>query len=125
MDPINELVEKRIREAMERGELDALPGAGEPLPLDEERLVPEELRVAYRLLKNAGLVPPEIATRKEIASAEALLAVATDPADRSSAFRRLELLRMRLAGTRSAGSRNIVVEQEYFEQLVAKLEKRE
>ena len=54
------LAEQRIREAQERGEFDNLPGAGAPLALDDDALVPEELRAAYRILKNAGYVPPEL-----------------------------------------------------------------
>jgi len=54
------LAEQRIAEAVSRGELDDLPGAGRPLDLDDDTLVPEELRVAHRILKNAGVAPPEV-----------------------------------------------------------------
>lgn len=54
------LAEKKLAEAVSRGELDDLPGQGRPLELQEDLLVPEELRLAYRILKNAGYVPPEI-----------------------------------------------------------------
>ncbi len=54
------LAERKIEEALARGELEGLPGAGRPLDLDDDRLVPEELRMAFRVLKNAGLVPPEL-----------------------------------------------------------------
>lgn len=54
------LAERRIAEAIARGELDDLPGAGRPLDLDDDPLVPEELRAAYRILKNAGIAPPEV-----------------------------------------------------------------
>jgi hypothetical protein len=52
------LVEERIRQAQARGAFDDLPGAGRPLALDDDPLVPEELRVAWRLLRGAGLVGP-------------------------------------------------------------------
>jgi hypothetical protein len=53
------LVERRIEEAISRGELDDLPGAGRPLELDDiDPLLPEELRLAYRILKNAGFHEP-------------------------------------------------------------------
>jgi hypothetical protein len=61
------LVEQRLQEAVSRGELDNLPGSGRPLELDGDPLVPEDVRVAYRLLKNAGLVPPELETVKKVA----------------------------------------------------------
>ena len=54
------LAERRVAEAIARGELDDLPGAGRPLDLDDDALVPEELRAAYRILKNAGIAPPEV-----------------------------------------------------------------
>jgi hypothetical protein len=54
------IVEQRIAEALSKGELDALPGAGRPLELDDDALIPEELRLAYRILKNAGCVPAEV-----------------------------------------------------------------
>jgi hypothetical protein len=63
---LDALVEQRIEAAIARGEFDNLPGAGRPLSLDDDRLVPQELRVAYRLLKNAGYVPPELAQVAEV-----------------------------------------------------------
>lgn len=63
---LDALVERRIEAAIARGEFDGLPGAGRPLALDDDALVPQELRVAYRVLKNAGCVPPELAQVAEI-----------------------------------------------------------
>lgn len=62
---LNELVEQRIREAMRKGELSGLPGEGKPLALDDDAMVPEELRVAHRILKNAGYAPPEVEALRE------------------------------------------------------------
>ena len=59
MGLLQQLAEARIREAIEAGELDNLAGRGRPLQLDDDRLVPEGLRAGYRLLKNAGYLPPE------------------------------------------------------------------
>ena len=44
--------EQRILEAQTQGVFDDLPGAGAPLKLDDDAMVPEELRAAYRILKN-------------------------------------------------------------------------
>ena len=60
MNPIDQLAEARIQEAIDRGELRGLPGEGRPLQLDDDSAIPEELRAAYRLLKNAGFLPPEL-----------------------------------------------------------------
>jgi hypothetical protein len=93
------LVEKKISEALARGELDGLPGAGRPLALDDDRLVPEDLRMAYRILRNAGFVPPEVEARREIADLERLLLdtdAALDAAARARAAKKLALLRSRI-----------------------------
>ena len=68
------LAEARIREAQQRGELEGLPGAGEPLQLDDLSLVPENLRPAWLLLRNSGYLPPELARLKERVALEDLLA---------------------------------------------------
>jgi hypothetical protein len=94
------IAEQRIAEAVSKGELDDLPGAGQPLDLEDDKLVPEELRLAYRILKNAGYVPPELETLKEIEQLEALVADGdSDAASRSRAIRKLALLRTRIEAT--------------------------
>jgi hypothetical protein len=60
------LVEKKIREAMEKGEFDDLPGKGEPIDLAENPFEDPALRMVHRLLKNAGFAPAWIEARKEI-----------------------------------------------------------
>ena len=81
---IQKLAEEKIAAAIERGEFDDLPGQGKPLELDDNSNVPEELRAAYRLLKNAGYLPPEMALRKEIREVDALLhGVDADTADKT------------------------------------------
>jgi len=89
------IAERRILQAIARGELDGLPGAGRPLALDDDALVPEETRVAHRILKNAGFVPAEILERREIARLEALLP-AFDAGGRARTLAKLAVLRTRL-----------------------------
>ncbi len=60
------LVEKRIEEAAAKGELSGLPGEGRPLDLDDDAMVPPELRVACRIVRNAGFLPPELAEIAEV-----------------------------------------------------------
>ncbi len=60
------IAEERIKEAMERGEFDNLELKGKPVELKEDPFVPEELRIVFRILKNAGFLPKEIELRKEI-----------------------------------------------------------
>ena len=90
------IAEERIREAIRAGDFDDLPGAGRPLDLDDDKLIPEELRIAYRILKNAGSLPPEVEARKERASLQKLVAAATDDVARRRALAKLALIEMRL-----------------------------
>ena len=94
---IDALAEEQISAAIRRGEFDDLPGQGEPLQLDDNSAVPEALRVAYRILKNAGCLPPEQQLRNEIRQVEELLHQVESSAEEESIRRRLHLLRTRLA----------------------------
>jgi hypothetical protein len=96
MSGFDHLVEQRIAAARDAGELDNLPGEGRPLDLDDAPLVPEEVRVAYRILKNAGFVPPEVDERREIAGLSQLLRIAGDDATRRRAAARLSMLMAKL-----------------------------
>lgn len=60
------LVERRIQEAMERGDFDNLPGAGKPLHIDEPPVLNSDLWWALKILKQANFVPDEIRWRKQI-----------------------------------------------------------
>ena len=116
---IDQLAEQKIRAAIERGELDNLPGAGKPLELDDDRLIPEELRAGYRLLKNAGYLPAELQIHREIAEAEELLRLVSDPDERSRTALRLSLLRARLGGGRAD---SLVADAAYRERIEETLE---
>ena len=88
------LAEQRVAEALRRGELDNLPGAGRPLVLSEDPFVPGEQRMANRILANAGLVPAELGLRREIAALRAELAALAPGERRTLLRRRLVLLLM-------------------------------
>ena len=66
MDRWESLVDKLIRESMERGEFDDLSGTGEPVDLSENPFEDPDLRTAHRLLRNAGFAPAWIEERKDI-----------------------------------------------------------
>jgi hypothetical protein len=104
------IAEQRIEEALARGEFQGLPGEGRPLELDDDPLVPEELRVAHRILKNAGFVPPELEARKDIAALERIV-LAQENSDsqlRARAVNKLALLRTR-------------IERDYYQKVVSRL----
>ena len=64
----DKLVEEKIREAMARGEFDNLPGKGKPIDLDAYFATPEDVRIAYSLLKSSGFVPEEAQLLKDVES---------------------------------------------------------
>jgi hypothetical protein len=119
MNLLNQIAETRIQEAIERGELRDLPGEGKPLQLDDDSAIPEELRLAYRILKNAGFLPPELQLRKEVREAEQLLQQLPE-GERSRARARLELLQLRLAATRRQPI-NLLLEDRYRQRLLERL----
>jgi len=117
MSPLNAIAERCILEAQARGEFTDLPGAGAPLALDDVALVPEELRAAYRILRNAGYLPPELATSREIREAEQLLAAAEDVAERSRIIARIEFLLARAGDLH----RSLAVERDYYERIAERV----
>lgn len=90
------IAEERIREAIEKGEFANLPGAGKPLRLEDDSMVPEDLRIAYKILKNAGCIPPELELRKEILTLRDLLRTAEDENAKRGAVRELNAKLLKL-----------------------------
>ena len=70
----DEIVESLIKTAQARGQFDNLPGTGKKIDLTEYFNMPEDVRVAQTLLKNAGMVPMEIYLLNEIAALKEALA---------------------------------------------------
>ncbi len=66
MTCFNKIAEKKILEAIEKGELDNLEGFGKPLDNSDYFKAPPELRMAYHILKNSEIVPEEIQILKSI-----------------------------------------------------------
>ncbi len=89
------IAEQKIAAAVARGELSNLPGEGRPLDLDDDALIPEDLRMAYRILKNAGFVPPEVDGLREIGELEHFIHTLREGEPRNLALRKLQLLRAR------------------------------
>jgi hypothetical protein len=93
---IEKLAEDRIRQAQDEGAFDDLPGKGKPLPLDEDSFVPEDLRLAYKVLKNSNCLPVAMELRKEIFNLRQLLDAAADPETRRELGRDLNFLVLKL-----------------------------
>ena len=100
MDVFATIAERRIREAMERGEFDNLAGRGKPLVEEDLSAVPEELRMAYKVMKNAGCLPPELELSNEVHSLQRLVLSMDDGEERSRKARELNYKLMKLEMTR-------------------------
>jgi len=111
------IAERRILEAMREGVFDNLPGAGQPLNLEDDSRVPEDLRIAYKILKNANFVPPEVALKKEIAKTEDLLAGTEDTKEKYRQLKKLNFLIMKLNMLRGT-STSLEKAQRYEKELV-------
>jgi hypothetical protein len=119
----DKIVEERIQAAQRKGEFDNLPGSGKPLDLDESGSVPEDLRVAYKILKNADYIPPELELKKEIRKTEDLLASMEDTAEKYKVLKKLNYMVMKVNLLRNAP---VMFEESelYSEKLVDKFGKK-
>lgn len=116
---LDQWAERHILDAQNKGEFDNLPGCGVPLTLDDDSHVPPELRAGYRLLKNAGCLPPELEYRREaIALADLLNGVDKNHPQHLELQRRLSLLELKL---RQAGLSTDFLRGDYAEKLWQKL----
>lgn len=117
---VDSLAEARILSAIRRGEFDDLAGEGKPLALDDDSGIPRELRVGYRILKNAGCLPPELTLRNEIQQLQGLLAQVELDAEDQSIRRRLCYLKARLA-MHGHDANLLAREHGYREKLIARM----
>jgi len=98
MPTIDEQIAQSLRDAQRSGELQSAPSWGKPLNLnDGYEQTPEELRMAFKALKDAGFVPPEVETMKQIAALREAIAADPDTPDAQAMRRRLSELQQQLA----------------------------
>ena len=123
-DAFEKIAEKKIREAMDNGEFDDLPGKGKPLDLEDDRHIPQDIRLAHKILKNANCLPPELEMRKEILSIEELLDGVRDTKEKYRQIKKLNYLIMKLNITRRSAL-NLEKNQVYYDRLVEKMGKKD
>ena len=116
---LDAIAERRILEAQARGEFDDLPGTGAPLALDDDALVPQDLRAAYRVLKNARFLPPEMESSSEVREVEQLLRQVEDETERARLLSRIGFLLGRARARMRQG--DLRVENAYLEKVAAHL----
>jgi hypothetical protein len=89
LDAFARIAEERILRAMQEGAFEGLEAAGRPLDLEDDAFVPEDLRVCYHILKNAGFTPPEVELRGEIMNLRDLINTLDEGDERLSKLREL------------------------------------
>ncbi|MGG4608502.1 DnaJ family domain-containing protein [Providencia sp. Me31A] len=97
MSVIDLWAERYIQEALSKGELSNLNGEGKALQLEDDSLVPPELRAGYRLLKNSGYLPAELQQRKDALTLSHMLkGLSLDDPNYASLSQQLALLELKL-----------------------------
>ncbi len=117
------IAENRIQEAMKQGEFDDIKGRGKPLVFEDNSMVPPDLRLAYKMLKNAGFLPPELQEEKEINNAIELLSTLDDERERYSQIKKLNLMITKINMTRKRPI-NLEKNQIYYRKVVERVDVR-
>ncbi|MGD9211891.1 MAG: DUF1992 domain-containing protein [Desulfobacteraceae bacterium] len=118
------IIEERIQKAQKRGDFDNLKGAGKPIHIENDLHIPQDLRLAHKILKNADCLPPEIELKKEIQRTEDLLAGIKDTAEKYRVLKKLNYLILKLNSMRSA-STALEMPQHYLEILAERIESKD
>ncbi len=118
------IAEQKILEAQKQGVFNNLKGEFEPLPCDENyNKIPCDLRVSYKILKNAGFLPPELEIKKEIQREEELLELIYDEEEKSKKVKRLNKLIMKL-NIVSKKKVDMELPQKYYDKIETKFIKK-
>lgn len=119
MSVLAEMAERAILEAQQRGEFDGLAGQGQPLELESDPFMPETLRMAFTILKNAGYVPAAILEQREIRSLIECLEKETDEAVK---MRQIQKVQLCIAKAKLQHGGLLLEEYEaYFQKIVARI----
>lgn len=124
MDVFTLIAERKIQEAIREGLLDDLKGQGKPLVFEDENWVQEDLRMAYRVLKNANFIPPEIELKKEILNLMDLIRTLDDDETRLRRLREMNYKIMKFNMLRNTPL-DLEAFPEYENRIVAKLTREE
>ncbi|MCH6267364.1 DUF1992 domain-containing protein [Neobacillus citreus] len=121
MDMFHIVSEDRIKKAYKDGEFDNLPGYGKPLKLEDLSGIPEELRMAYKIMKNAGFSEEENHLRKEMMTIEDLIKKCDDSGKKEDLQKKLneKLLRFNQLMSKRGAKTNSSIFKNY-EQKVEK-----
>jgi hypothetical protein len=119
MSILHTLAERRILEAIKEGVLEDLTLRGQPIPREDLSGIPEELRMGYKILKNAGYLPEELQLRQEILELQDLLNACTSAEEQEQTRRKLTLRRLHFEMLMEKRGRSLAI-REYQARLEAK-----
>lgn len=120
LEVIRLIAERKISEAIQKGLLDTRKWRNKPLPMTNDSLVPEELRMAHKILKNAGYLPPEIEAKKEIQQIEDLLASCEDERTRVKQIKKLNYLVLKM-NIMKGNTITIESQEDYYRKIVERV----
>ncbi|MBB5346651.1 DUF1992 domain-containing protein [Desulfoprunum benzoelyticum] len=120
MNILTFLAEQKILQAMEERDLSDTSFKYKPLPLEDDSFVPAELKIAYKILKNGGFLPPEVEERKEVKRLEDLITSTEDEHERLRQMKKLEILMMKIDAKRSFTT-SINSQHEYYRNVVERI----
>jgi len=117
---LTRIAERKISQAIEDGSLDFAKWKNMPLPKDDDMRVPDDLRIAYKMLKNAGYLPPEIEAKKEIQTLEEMIARTEDEHIRLKQMKKLNVLLLKMEATRKSPT-NLAAQDDYYRKVVERI----
>ncbi len=120
MDCLAFIAEQKIQKALKEKDLNSPRWKNRPLPLEDDHLVPDDLKIAYKMLKNSGYLPPELEARKEITRLEELIAATEDEHTRLRQLKKLSVLLTKVDAQRAFSS-NIAAQDAYYRKVVEKI----
>jgi Domain of unknown function (DUF1992) len=98
MRSLDEEIAKHLQDALAAGELATAPSYGKPLAVDAGwEATPEALRMPFKILKDAGMAPPEIELFHERAALRARLQAEAEGPEREALKRKLAELEQVIA----------------------------
>lgn len=122
MDLFTILSEQKIKKAYKDGAFDQLPGYGKPLKLEDDSHIPQELRMAHRIMKNAGFTTEENNLRKEMLRIEDLIRDCEDQLEKEELKKNLNEKLLKFNGLMS--KKRINTNSSVFKNYEHKIEKK-
>ena len=117
---IHRIAEERIKEAQDKGEFEDLEGMGRPLPPEDLSHIPEDMRMAFRVLRNAGYLPPEVQERKDLQNMLDLIEHLDDEGERYRQIRKLNVM-VRNMNARARRDVRFDLDEGYYQKIVERV----